>query len=559
VTLRVPFKSFVLGAGMLVPALLPSCGVGERIRLGITSTGRPQDGASGPQDDAGGPQDGAGGRLGADGSGGASAAGGQGGAGGDAREAGPDSSDASGGSICSHEPVSGAAPCAPLPNGGIGTPVETWRFPPLGIDARPVADGLSLVAQLTDDDANGRIDGCDVPDVVVTATDLTGASYLWLLSGATGAPERRLDVSVDPAVVPAVGDIDRDGKPEVVVGTTSGSVAALRPSGERLWESPWIDPNPSLMVRQALSLYDLDGDGTPEILSAYGVYSSDGSLRFPFVRSISPVDPRGGRVAPIAADLVGDAKLEIVTGEGVYSADGVLLSQLSTTWGIPHVANVDGDPGPEIVVTVPDGFSMFEHDGTRLFDRAGTCHHMEANLNDMDGDGRAELLVSDCGTVTLYAWELGTFAAKWGVSGGTGPTSFDFLGSGAPSAVVSTGTQIWLLDGVHGRPLTGYSPVAATFVGTPLVADVNADGSADILYWWQNDVGSWVSLVSEANQRWAPTRRIWNQAAYHVTNVEEDGTIPIAMGKSWELFASFRSNVRIASAAEGGRACRARR
>ena len=35
--------------------------------------------------------------------------------------------------------------------------------------------------------------------------------------------------------------------------------------------------------------------------------------------------------------------------------------------------------------------------------------------------------------------------------------------------------------------------------------------------------------------RWVGARRIWNQHAYHVTNVDENGHIPLHEQNSWEL------------------------
>jgi hypothetical protein len=39
-----------------------------------------------------------------------------------------------------------------------------------------------------------------------------------------------------------------------------------------------------------------------------------------------------------------------------------------------------------------------------------------------------------------------------------------------------------------------------------------------------------------------PSRRIWNQHAYHVTNVLEDGRIPRNMPASWKSLNTFRTN-----------------
>jgi hypothetical protein len=47
------------------------------------------------------------------------------------------------------------------------------------------------------------------------------------------------------------------------------------------------------------------------------------------------------------------------------------------------------------------------------------------------------------------------------------------------------------------------------------------------------------------------TRRVWNQHAYAVTNVEDDGTIPTPMPPSWRTVGSFRANARV----EDGKIC----
>ena len=60
-----------------------------------------------------------------------------------------------------------------------------------------------------------------------------------------------------------------------------------------------------------------------------------------------------------------------------------------------------------------------------------------------------------------------------------------------------------------------------------------------------------VQVIRDVEDRWIQARRIWNQHAYHVTNVREDGTIPQVAPKSWELFNTFRTNIQI----EGGVLC----
>src|SRR5262249_35477149 len=41
-----------------------------------------------------------------------------------------------------------------------------------------------------------------------------------------------------------------------------------------------------------------------------------------------------------------------------------------------------------------------------------------------------------------------------------------------------------------------------------------------------NNAQSGVRVFGDMNNSWVRTRRVWNEHAYHVTNVNEDGTIP---------------------------------
>jgi hypothetical protein len=60
-----------------------------------------------------------------------------------------------------------------------------------------------------------------------------------------------------------------------------------------------------------------------------------------------------------------------------------------------------------------------------------------------------------------------------------------------------------------------------------------------------------VQVIRDASDRWVQSRRIWNQHAYHVTNVREDGTVPQFEKPSWEEFNTYRTNSQI----EGGADC----
>jgi hypothetical protein len=94
-----------------------------------------------------------------------------------------------------------------------------------------------LVINLTDDDNNGMIDVCDVPDVILLAGVAFGTLYV--LDGATGQEHFHLPVDLDPVTTPAVGDIDSDGLPEIVAAV--GTPLRVQPGGLRTRRHPEVD------------------------------------------------------------------------------------------------------------------------------------------------------------------------------------------------------------------------------------------------------------------------------------------------------------------------------
>ena len=85
-----------------------------------------------------------------------------------------------------------------------------------------------------------------------------------------------------------------------------------------------------------------------------------------------------------------------------------------------------------------------------------------------------------------------------------------------------------------------------------LVADVDADANAEIVAVANDNCGfgpqRGVFVYGASQDNWVPTRQIWNQHSYHVTNIEDDGTIPQFESKSWRFplgnpLNNYRQNV----------------
>ena len=82
----------------------------------------------------------------------------------------------------------------------------------------------------------------------------------------------------------------------------------------------------------------------------------------------------------------------------------------------------------------------------------------------------------------------------------------------------------------------------------PIVADVDGDGASEIVVVSSAPVGSTgldgptLTVLQNIDDRFAPSRRIWNQHTYHHSNIHEDGRVPRHEAPHWDRSNSFRSN-----------------
>ncbi len=441
-----------------------------------------------------------------------------------------------------------AQSCEGEPKIGSFTPVVEWTWTDNAthpgyqqIMAAPA------VANLTDDDGDGVIDDNDIPDVVFTA--FTGGAYsspgaLVALSGATGALLwSRTDLG--GGVLPygasgiAIADLYGSGNPVVLVSTTAG-LAAVDGAGALVWVAP-VSAN----AYGHPAVGDIDADGSSEIVYGPHVVNADGTLRWTGAGGTG-----GWSWLSFPVDLDGDGLQEVVAGNTVYNPDGSILWNDGGADGYPAVADLDLDGDPEVirvmsgVLRASDGLT-----GVLLWDFAIDDHGGgPPTVADFDGDGAPEIgfpsasyyRVVEAEGTERWRHEVSDYSSSI-----TGSSVFDFEGDGAAEVVYADEHTLWVYDGATGAAeLAWDSHSSGTLWEYPLIVDVDNDGATEIVV-ASNDytiAGSrGITVIGDADDSWAPARPVWNQHAYSISNVEDDGSIPVQPEANWERWNSFRA------------------
>ncbi len=358
-------------------------------------------------------------------------------------------------------------------------PELQWAWAGVGSEIYSVA--TPLVANLTDDNADGEIDLCDVPDIVVVASaSVAGDGHIYVLDGATGTLHFMIPTTVDATHTPALGDIDGDGLPEIVAAAPQiqgNGPIAFEHDGTLKWTSATGSPYSYI---GATALADLDNDGDVEIIVGDRVMDHLGVLVF--------VAAQGGPMysATAAADLDGDGDLEVVIGASAHHHDGTLYyHNPGVQGGFPQIANLDGDPQPEVLITSPGGITLLEHDGTIKYNGltptgdppVGLTWHRPATVQDFDGDNISDFAVSSANNYATYRADA---TILWqspvsDLSGIAAGTAFDFLGDGIAEAMYAD-EQFLFVFGGSGEVLLSQPRTSLTGIEYPIVADVDNDG-----------------------------------------------------------------------------------
>ncbi len=263
----------------------------------------------------------------------------------------------------------------------------------LELRTRRFVDGIDLgsetQATLGDLDADGDLDLVVGTKIDAKAAD-AGRLVFFRNEGTKAAPRFRLTETLKLTdalhLAPALGDLDADGDPDLLVGTWNQGILFFRNTGTA--RAPvWTAEPASAIVPSRASfatpvLADIDGDKDLDLFAgqasgAIVFYRNTGSAKSPRFELVSErVDDLrpGRRTSPALVDVDGDGRLDLVVGReepgaAVYRNAGSAASPKFVemkdvtvpvpTMATPAFGDLDGDGRLDLVAGTYSGGVVF--------------------------------------------------------------------------------------------------------------------------------------------------------------------------------------------------------
>jgi hypothetical protein len=390
----------------------------------------------------------------------------------------------------------------------------------------------------------------------------------------------------------AVGDVSGDGLPDIVYasrvdGTFKSLIVAIDRTGALLWRSHAANNADYRFTIEnaAITLANFDGDDAAEVVIGAALIDDDGLVVW---------DQGGNGAGPTygtnngytggisaVADLDDDDVPEIVSGRNAWKVawtDGAPPTVVVTDYwtyagndGYPAIADLDQNGTPEVVlvasseVIVLNGQTGVEQTAVAIPGGTTSNRGGPPTIADFDADARPEIAVAGGYSYSLYDLNRpgedveqpdgdpppapGAIFVRWTQptqdlsSNASGSSVFDFQGDGVAEVIYADECNMRVYRGTDGAVELDIENTTGTIHEYPLVVDVDGDGNSEILI-VANDTNAGgdcpgqparqgLFVYGDANDEWVPTRKVWTQHAYHVTNATSAGNVPPLEEDNW--------------------------
>jgi len=489
--------------------------------------------------------------------------------------------------------------CEAKPTGGAVQPTLVWYWGngDLVPEAYPTYTQVMSAPMVADVDGDGKTE--------VIFNSWAGGTYvgggiLRIVDGATGKTLYSSNASpfTDGGSQVAVGDIIPDNPGlEIATCTRNGSgpfkMAVYNNKAQLIWVSSTGSYNEC--GQSGPGIADFDGDGNPEVFSRYNIYNGKTGETIARVSCGDSAQWHQECDYPLAADVDGDTLPELVGGNVVYKID-VAGKSMSQLWkrtdqldGYPAIADLDLNGTPEVVTVRPGNNTLMAFnalDGTNHWSAPADVNvgiqndggGGPPNIANVDDDANPEITLAGAYAYVVFEHDG---SRKWYrrtkdySSRKTGSTIFDFNGDGKAEAVYADECYLRVYDGQTGDTKYCQFNPNGTHWEYPVIADVNNDDHAEIVISANTLINgssycnvdaktglddcvsqiiaegghkvsiSGVRVFSSPDRDWVNTRKIYNQHAYSITNVSDNGTIPKKQRNNWTTqgLNNFRLNV----------------
>lgn len=281
---------------------------------------------------------------------------------------------------------------------------------------------------------------------------------------------------------PGVADLNGDGHPDIVIGTTAGMIIALTTDAQELWRQEMRGP-----ITVPPSIGNLNGDEGLEVLvmNRQGQLSCLAGNTGTLVWETSiPGRLQWGETVLALGDVNGDNDLEIVTGD----RDGV------------------------VVCLNGSGEQLWRYQGQHGITQAPA-------LADLTGDGLLEVLVGGSEIPLICLSPEGKELWKLEAGIGGNPVVYDINKDKAPEILIGVDVNLMVLD-AKGSLLWKYQ-MQREMDGALTVVDANEDGEVELYI--VDLAGKMVCLSPGGQVRWEADVEERVRRSPSVGDVDGDG------------------------------------